>query len=448
MARRRGDAGGEGLVPASAPGMAEQATAFHAGGAAGGGAERASPSVDRGRRNVQLDLLRGVAILLVIGRHLELDDPGGPLGAVSWTWHRVGWIGVDLFFVLSGFLIGGLLLTELDRHGRLDVPRFLVRRGLKLYPPYYLFIAALIVLPAVKVAVRGGDALGRLGDQFFLYWPNLVFLHTYVGASPAGHTWSLAVEEHFYLLLPLALLALAAAGRVRWILHGAVVAVPVFLVMRLVAVWTDSRYAFGMSATHLRLDALLFGVGLRAVAQHWPDRFAGLRRFRVHLVVAGLVLWLPNLFVEPDTAVVRTLGLTGTYLGGAAFLLAAFHTRGADFGRLAPLARRGAGVFAAIGVYSYAIYLWHVSVIGSLRSRVESAVLDVTGTWNGLAWFVTATVLTVSAVVFGAVATKLVDWPVLRFRDRFFPSRAESLPTASAARRPRRCAGGAVPAGD
>lgn len=410
-------------------------------GAPEAGRERSphgSPSVDRRRRNLQLDVMRGVAILLVIGRHLELDDPGGPLGGVSWLWNRIGWIGVDLFFVLSGFLIGGLLLSELDRHGRLDVPRFLVRRGLKLYPPYYVFIGALIVLPAVKVAARGGDALERLGHEFFRYWPNLAFLQNYVGESPAGHSWSLSVEEHFYLLLPFALLALAARGRVRWMLHVAVAAVPFFLLMRLVAVWTDSRYAFGMSATHLRLDALLFGVGLRAVAQLRPDRFADLRRYRAHLVVAGVVLWLPNLFIEPDTAVVRTAGLTATFLGGAAFLMAAFHTRAADFGRLAPVARRAAGVLAAIGVFSYAIYLWHVSVMGSLRGRVTDAVTDALGAWNGLAWLVTATVLTGAAVLFGAVATKLVDWPVLRFRDRFFPSRAESLPAGDDGRRWRR----------
>lgn len=427
--RRRGDAGDAGDRP-----TATVASAEPAGAAVDTDEPHASPSVDRGRRNLQLDVMRGVAILLVIGRHLELEDPDGPLGGVSWLWHRIGWIGVDLFFVLSGFLIGGLLLSELARHGRLDVPRFLVRRGLKLYPPYYVFIGGLIVLPALKVAVRGGDAFGRLSHEFFRYWPNLPFLQNYVGQSPAAHTWSLSVEEHFYLLLPFVLLLLAAAGRVRWILHAAVASVPFFLLMRIVAVWTDNRYAFGMSATHLRLDALMFGVGLRAVAQHWPERFAALRRHRFHLVAAGVLLWLPNVFVDPGNPVVRTVGLTGTYLGGAAFLMAAFHTRAADFGRFAAAARRGAGVLGGIGVFSYAIYLWHVSVLGSLRGRVGGTVSDALGGWNDLAWLVTATVLTAAAVVFGAVATKLVDWPVLRFRDRFFPSRAESLPAGAAAR--------------
>ncbi|MFP5378144.1 MAG: acyltransferase family protein [Acidimicrobiia bacterium] len=391
--------------------------------------------MDRAKRNLQLDVMRGVAILLVIGRHLDLENPSGPLGGVSWLWHRIGWIGVDLFFVLSGFLIGGLLLSELDRHGRLDVRRFLVRRGLKLYPPYYVFIAGLIVLPAVKVAVRGGDVLARLHDQFFLYWPNLAFLQNYVGASPAAHTWSLSVEEHFYLLLPFTLLVLAATGRARWMLHVAVVAVPLVLLVRVLAIWTDNRYAFGMSATHLRLDALLFGVGLRAVAQQLPERFAGLRRFRGYLIVAGILLWSPNVFIEPDTALVRTVGLTGTYLGGAAFLMAAFHTRASDFGRLAPVASRVARLLAAVGVFSYAIYLWHVSVMGSLRGPVADAVTQVTGGRSGLAWLATATVLTAAAIAFGAVATKLVDWPVLRFRDRFFPSRSESLPAVTLAGR-------------
>jgi peptidoglycan/LPS O-acetylase OafA/YrhL len=79
------------------------------------------------KRNLQLDILRGIAILLVFGRHLEIPRPEGLLGIFADAWFRIGWLGVDLFFVLSGFLIGGLLVTELHNHGRIDVQRFLVR---------------------------------------------------------------------------------------------------------------------------------------------------------------------------------------------------------------------------------------------------------------------------------------------------------------------------------
>ena len=80
-----------------------------------------------GKRNLPLDFLRGVAILLVFGRHLELPHPDGFVGVLSEIWFKIGWLGVDLFFVLSGFLIGGLLLTELQQCGKINIGRFLVR---------------------------------------------------------------------------------------------------------------------------------------------------------------------------------------------------------------------------------------------------------------------------------------------------------------------------------
>src|SRR5512135_1473672 len=103
----------------------------------GTGAPRAS-----GGRLVSLDVLRCLAVLLVIGRHMA--PPPTRIAPVRWfidTWHQGGWIGVDLFFVLSGFLISGLLYRDLSKNGSLGVGRFLIRRGLKIYPAFYVLLA-------------------------------------------------------------------------------------------------------------------------------------------------------------------------------------------------------------------------------------------------------------------------------------------------------------------
>ncbi len=155
------------------------------------------------KRNLQLAVLRGIAVLLVFGRHLELPKPEGLVGTFAGAWLRIGWLGVDLFFVLSGFLIGGLLVTELHKHGRIDVARFLSRRGLKIYPAYFVFIAYLMFMPAAKGLLRG-ESVWAVPVEWSLYWPNFLFLQNYVGNNPTGHTWTLAVEEHFYLMLPFA----------------------------------------------------------------------------------------------------------------------------------------------------------------------------------------------------------------------------------------------------
>ncbi len=92
-------------------------------------------------RNPSLDVLRCIAILLVVGFHM--DSVGYRL------WSRAGWIGVDLFFVLSGFLVSGLLFTDYKTHGRIDWKRFLLRRGLKIWPSFYVFLGVTAVLYAV-----------------------------------------------------------------------------------------------------------------------------------------------------------------------------------------------------------------------------------------------------------------------------------------------------------
>src|ERR1019366_6522082 len=147
-------------------------------------------------RSPQLDLLRGMAVLLVIAHHYPYYD----------YLYRVGWAGVDLFFVLSGFLISGLLFTDWKRTGRLSIGRFFLRRGLKIYPGFYVFL----LITALSLRLHGGR-----------FWNEVLFLQDYLPNFWA-HTWSLAVEEHFYLLLPFVLLIFsksATPGKTffRWI---------------------------------------------------------------------------------------------------------------------------------------------------------------------------------------------------------------------------------------
>src|SRR5262245_62043709 len=136
----------------------------------------------------QLDVLRTAAILLVMGHHPVVhwsDEQAVP--ASIWWWHRLGYTGVDLFFVLSGFLVSGLLFGEQVRTGTIDVRRFLIRRMFRIWPGYYLYLAVLAVL-----VLRMGSPLTRM-------LPFLVHLQNYFFDQPLSpHTWSLAVEEHFY----------------------------------------------------------------------------------------------------------------------------------------------------------------------------------------------------------------------------------------------------------
>src|SRR5688572_21201285 len=152
----------------------------------------------------QLDVLRAVAVLLVLARHIPTALRPGASGwssgegwpaPVSW-FIRGGWVGVDLFFVLSGYLIGGLLLGEAARTGTVNIRRLLVLRAWGLCPPFFAFLAVAL---AVHWIHEGAPSLRQVAVTG-------LFLQTYVSMEPLvgeihAHAWSLCVEEHFYLLL-------------------------------------------------------------------------------------------------------------------------------------------------------------------------------------------------------------------------------------------------------
>src|SRR5579871_627813 len=177
------------------------------------------------QRLIELDFLRGIAILLVVGSHAAMpSQAAGHLNSLVWTWQSWGWTGVDLFFVLSGFLIGGLLFREIKTYGRLDVPRFIIRRGFKIWPMYYVFLC----LGFLVVMLKNHFSFAHTGHLFL---PYLFHLQNYdpnglidrpreaVAMFTVNHAWSLAVEEHFYLLLPFLLLWLGGTkgvSRLSW----------------------------------------------------------------------------------------------------------------------------------------------------------------------------------------------------------------------------------------
>ncbi|MEI6876293.1 MAG: acyltransferase, partial [Spirochaetota bacterium] len=168
------------------------------------------------KRLRSLDILRGLAILMVFASHVdprtsEVIAQLSGLGSFAfWFFHRLGRTGVELFFILSGFLIGGLLFRETSGTGRIDIWRFWIRRGFKIWPSYWLL---LLVLALTRTT--GYIDTRSIGTALQSAAMHLFFLQNYLPDNPNGPTWSLAVEEHFYLFLPLLLGAVLAFARWR-----------------------------------------------------------------------------------------------------------------------------------------------------------------------------------------------------------------------------------------
>src|SRR3954466_2997627 len=146
-------------------------------------------------REPGLDLLRALAIIVVVIYHAALFGFKLP-GRVD----RFGWIGVDLFFVLSGYLIGRQLLAPLARDRRINLGRFFARRALRIMPAYFAILAVYFLLPPWREYPEMSQPLWK-----FLLSVQNIALH---GGTAFSHAWSLAVEDQFYLVLPLLLLVL------------------------------------------------------------------------------------------------------------------------------------------------------------------------------------------------------------------------------------------------
>lgn len=373
-------------------------------------------------RLMQLDVLRGVAILLVLFRHAIVPwEYSGRLWRVMRYTERLGWTGVDLFFVLSGFLIGGLMFKEIRKTGRLDVKRFFIRRGLKIWPAYFVFLAAVLVIDSHQFGFHAA---------WHSLMPNLIHLQNYLG-SPRGITWSLAVEEHFYLALPLFLLVILPWRKSDGAMHAVPIAACVLIVVCTALRFTNWNRPYDMyvqtGPTHLRIDGLFFGVLIAYLFHIQPNLLARIARHRAALLVVGLALVLPIGCAELfDHRWVWTIGYTMLYVGYGCILVACLYSPPGDvFGNL--LASRPAAVLAWIGVFSYSIYLWQFDLA---HNPITWYVLPHLASQHLTTYFLSATFIYLTvAVLAGAAMSRIVEFPVLKLRDRLFPARADAVPS-------------------
>ncbi len=350
----------------------------------------------------QLDVLRGIAVLLVLGHHKRMA------GFLSLG----GWCGVDLFFVLSGFLVSGLLFEEFRKTGRLNVMRFLIRRGFKIYPSFYFFLAVTLI---------GSWMMTRKLPNWDSYLTETVFLQNY--RNPVwGHTWSLAVEEHFYLMLAATLAFLflkkpGSANPFRPMIRIFIAVASALLLLRFLNfIYRPYAYHTHHYPTHLRIDSLLFG-SLIAYFHHFhgPATRDWVRENRYGLSAFSLVAVLPPFLLIQEGIVINTFGFVLLYLGFGSILLLSLHA-----GDGLPNAKAGKFDFllrplASIGFYSYTIYLWHLPVRDYGKKILEMA-------WGGtMPYALEVAAYLVGSLTVGILASKLIEGPFLKLRNRLFP---------------------------
>ena len=356
-------------------------------------------------RNKRLDILRCIAVFLVMFNH----------GGIWRNFARFGWVGVDLFFVLSGFLISGLLFSEYKTQSSISLKRFFIRRGLKIYPAFYLFLFLTGMLSFI-VFHTIAPAAHYLHEVFFVqnYWHGVW-----------DHTWSLGVEEHFYIFLPAVLLLLLRRfpgqrdpfRALPWIF--VVIAIMCIAFRAASVCFGTPNYHTAYAASHDRIDALFFGA-LLGYFYHFHrqmlDHLLYPTRNRVVLAACSASL-LSTVFLFPrDSRLFSTFGFTCLYLGFGGVLLLSISLQGILRGSIARfVGAMGTGA-AYVGMYSYSIYLWH-SPTDALFPGFVRRLLHISS-FNEYERFA---VYSVGSLVIGITMSKIVEYPVLRLRDRIFP---------------------------
>lgn len=316
-----------------------------------------------------LDGLRGVAVLLVLVGH-----SGAPvLGAA-------GAIGVGVFFTLSGFLITSLLLDEHGRSGRVSLRRFAGRRAVRLFPALVFLVVVLVLLSPVVSTVEG-----RTLPVVLLYLSNWGLIAG-VPLDGLAHTWSLSIEEQFYLLWPLTFLALARWGR-RGVLVGASLgaALSAALTPLLWSSVADNARVYAGSDTRAR--DLLIGCALAAWLAGRSERSPRLASAAL-VACCGLSLlpsgWWLYVFGGTITSGVAAVGIWSAAQGPAGWL--------------------GSRGLVYVGKRSYAMYLWHFPASWWIDAHRPE--------W---AWPAQAVIVVAVAVVMAEVSWRLVERPAKRW---------------------------------
>lgn len=349
-----------------------------------------------------LDGLRGVAVLLVLVSHFGVLAPLGLTG-ITFVDHffRGGYLGVDIFFVLSGFLITSLLLNEHETHSKIYLLRFYGRRFLRLLPALCILLFFYSIITILEGQPFSSIAPGIWASLFYY----LNWLYTYsLPKGDLGYLWSLSIEEQFYIVWPTVVILLLRISK-RALFHISFITVLIALVLwHRHALWTtpsDLLYQIRLLIrTDTRIDTLLVGCMTAFVYRY---QLISVRISQLLAILGALVLFMYIELSIPLTDYMFNGGFTVVAFSVGCLILG-LTTSTFSLTRL--FSRR---LIVLIGKTSYGIYLWHFPIFTFINRHMTTV--------NEIYKVITALFFT---ALFTTASWILIETPALRLKKRKF----------------------------
>jgi peptidoglycan/LPS O-acetylase OafA/YrhL len=366
-----------------------------------------------------LDTLRAFAIIIVLLYHyMVVVSKENTFGYAT----QIGWMGVDLFFVLSGYLIGNQVLSAITQRENFSLKVFYIRRLLRTLPNYYVVLSMYYIFPIALSGLTTASIWNFLTfTQNFTFRPFATF----------SHSWSLCIEEQFYLIFPLIFLSLAKSRnflKLAWL--TIIIGMLLGLSARIYAWYNygessmDFRdyYQHIYYSTLARFDELLPGIAIAIVKNFHPNLFEKILK-KPNLVlysgvfIIGIMFYLfPNYHSTTENGYNLLLSTTGYSFVAIGFALIIFSALSTE-SLIGKIRIPGA---AQIALWSYAIYLIHKPVFQLLISPLTEMNIDVKSP-------VGVFIIFILSILAGWLLFKFVETPFMNIRGKYFPSNIEKV---------------------
>ncbi len=330
-----------------------------------------------------LDVFRGIAIVVVVLYHF----------------HETlffGKIGVDLFFVISGFLVGGILIRDFDKNQGINIPRFLLQRGFKIWPSYFFLLLFGSGVAILFYRNSHPEQIIPFHDmaRYAFFYQNYVPLPEHWSFD---HVWSLCVEEHFYIMLPVILFLIdklvKGKSRKKALYIMVLTAIILGMFFKYYSLYyTESRDTY--LRTHNRIDALAWGVLLYLIISDYGERLKKIKRLYL-ISLAGLFIFVLAIIVGNHTTSEKYHGIIYHSAVAFSFFLMILGVYYRDFSKFY--------VLRTIGYFSYNWYLWHPIFVSMISDRIGIGI-------NGLVIYL------ILSFTMAALVTIVIEEPFLQRR--------------------------------